>query len=274
MTKGEIITLVVSIVLLLLLCGLFTYLFLHYFTRLSHEVEEGKEDDEIKEIAAKKDKKKSRKVWRITGKVLGDTLLLALVAAFIYSLYSRVHGNEPMVGGHEVLLIGSGSMSYKNSANGYLEEHDLNNQFDTYDLVGIKSYDAPEDIKLYDVVAYKSPTNVTVVHRIIEVKEVEGETVYVTRGDANEISDNDPASQERIYSDYLHSSSIIGYYDGFRWKKIGYLISYLQSAEGIASMIAILYCVSFFSYEEEKYSKVYAAREALLTAKTTNETIR
>jgi signal peptidase I len=265
MTPVAIITLVISIVLLLALCALFTGLFIHYFGRLKDEVKEGKHDEELRFLSPeKKPKKQPKKVWRITGKVLGDVLLLALVSAFIYSLYSRVNGNEPMIGGQEALIIGSGSMSKKNKANAYLEENALNNQFDTYDLIGIKAYDSPSAIKLYDVVAYKSPANITVVHRIIEVDQVDGETVYVTRGDANDVSDNDASADKQIYSGYLHSSAIIGYYNGFRWAKIGYLISYLQSAEGIASIIGILYCVSFFAYEEAKYNKVCAERRASL----------
>jgi signal peptidase I len=264
------IVLLVSLVLFIALCAGFTYLFSRYFKAMSAEVSAGKEDEALLAEAEAQDQRHRRnKALRLTGRIAGDALLGVLVVAFSFSLYCRINGNEPMIGGKEVLLVASGSMSERNAANTYLDEQKLNNQFDAYDLIGIEAYSSQEQVALYDVVAYKTQTNVTVIHRIIEVDEVNGETVYVTRGDSNDASDNNGA----IYNGYLHYSSIVGHYDGWRWPKIGLFILFLQNSEGWLTVVAILYCAGAFSYFNTRYKKTCAERLETLK-KPTQETTK
>ena len=70
----------------------------------------------------------------------------------------------------------------------------------TGDLVFVKETD-PDSLKVGDVIAYKSGSAV-VTHRIVEVKSENGETRYVTQGDANNAADQGlvkPADVEGIY---------------------------------------------------------------------------
>ena len=70
----------------------------------------------------------------------------------------------------------------------------------TGDMVFVKEPD-PDSLKVGDVIAYKSGSAV-VTHRIVEVKSENGETRYVTQGDANNAADQGmvkPADVEGIY---------------------------------------------------------------------------
>ena len=70
----------------------------------------------------------------------------------------------------------------------------------TGDMVFVKETD-PDSLKVGDVIAYKSGSAV-VTHRIVEVKAENGETRYVTQGDANNAADQGmvkPADVEGIY---------------------------------------------------------------------------
>ena len=70
----------------------------------------------------------------------------------------------------------------------------------TGDMVFVKETD-PDSLKVGDVIAYKSGSAV-VTHRIVEVKPENGETRYVTQGDANNAADQSlvkPADVEGIY---------------------------------------------------------------------------
>ena len=70
----------------------------------------------------------------------------------------------------------------------------------TGDMGFVKETD-PDSLKVGDVIAYKSGSAV-VTHRIVEVKSENGETRYVTQGDANNAADQSlvkPADVEGIY---------------------------------------------------------------------------
>ena len=70
----------------------------------------------------------------------------------------------------------------------------------TGDMVFVKETD-PDSLKVGDVIAYKSGSAV-VTQRIVEVKSENGETRYVTQGDANNAADQSlvkPADVEGIY---------------------------------------------------------------------------
>ena len=63
----------------------------------------------------------------------------------------------------------------------------------TGDMVFVKETD-PDSLKVGDVIAYKSGSAV-VTHRIVEVKSENGETRYVTQGDANNAADQSLVSR-------------------------------------------------------------------------------
>lgn len=256
MSSIEIISLIVTIICLLSFSLVFTYLFRHYYYSNIKEIEEGKADIDLIDNALyeyKKSKNKVNKVLSVTGKVFSYLLLIVVLFFFGTSLYSRFSGNNMVFGDTSYIVIATGSMSEKNKYNDYLfdqkllSEYDLNNQFDAYDVIGVTKYKSQEEIKLYDVIAFKGKDDVIYVHRIIEIRD---DGTYVTRGDSNARSDNGT-----LYEGYLSYNKIVGKYNSSRVKGIGIFVIFIQSNGGIITIISIVYCMFMFDYYRDKYNE-------------------
>lgn len=254
MSSIEIISLIVTIICLVSFSLVFTYLFRHYYYSNIKEIEEGKADvDLIDNALFENEKKKSKvnKVLHITGKVFSFSLLALVLFFFGTSLYSRFSGNNMVFGDKSYIVIATGSMSEKNKNNDYLfdnkllTEYDLNNQFDAYDIIGVTKYKAKEEVKLYDVIAFKGKDNVIYVHRIIEIRE---DGTYVTRGDSNARSD-----AGLLYENYLTFDKVVGKYNSSRVPGLGIFVIFVQSNGGIITIISIVYCMFMFDYYRDKY---------------------
>lgn len=223
-------------------------------------VKRGSVDIDLIENAKKIKEAKTNKnkiVLNILGKVISYTVFALIIVIFSISLYSRFSGNAIPFGNSSLIVIASGSMSEKNEDNTYLSN--IDNQFNTYDIIGITRYENQNDIELYDVVAFKNEEGTTIVHRIIEILDNNGEEVYITRGDSNNTSDNGVQ-----YEDYLRYENIIGYYNGTRIQSIGIFIVFLQSNAGIITIVAIAYCLFMFDYYSNRYEKAVEDRTNLL----------
>lgn len=156
---------------------------------------------------------------RIVGKVISYLILGVIAAFFIYSLANRFTSGVTMIGDKAMVVIGSGSMSQQNEANTYLKTNNLNNQFNTYDIIQIQKYKDVDQVKLYDVVAYRNDKNIVIVHRVINIKETDGIKTFITQGDSNNTSD--VGSQ---YKESLSYDRIVGYYTNFRIQGVGAFI--------------------------------------------------
>ena len=250
MNRIEILSLVVTIICLISFCLVFTFLFRHYYLNNIKEIKDGREDFDLieyyKEEKNKEDEKKE-KTKKIVSKVVNYSFLGLLIVVFGFSVYSRFFNNNLIFGDSGFIVISSGSMSEKNSANTYLESNNLNNQFDTYDIIGINKYQSIEDISLYDVVAFYGDDGTIYVHRIIEIND---DNTFVTRGDSNATSDTN-----RLYDGYLEAENIIGYYNNNRVPLLGIFIIFLQSNSGIITILSIVYCLLMFDYYRNKYDE-------------------
>lgn len=261
MSSIEIISLIVTIICLVSFSLVFTYLFRHYYYSNIKEIEEGKADIDLIDNALyenNKNKSKTHKVLKITGKVFSFLLLATVLFFFGTSLYSRFSGNNMVFGDTSYIVIATGSMSEKNKYNDYLfdnkllTEYDLNNQFDAYDIIGVSKYKKKEDVKLFDVVAFKGKDDVIYVHRIIEIRD---DGTYVTRGDSNARSDNG-----LLYDNYLTFDKVVGKYNSSRVKGLGIFVIFIQSNGGIITIISIVYCMFMFDYYRDKYEESISRR--------------
>jgi signal peptidase I len=138
-------------------------------------------------------------------------------------------------------------MSYKNEANSYLFNRNLNNQIQPYDIIVLEKV-SKSDIRMYDVIAYKNDKGVNIVHRIIDIN---GDK-YTTRGDIYDSSKTD--SYKPVYED------VIGRYTGKRIPVIGIFILFLQSYAGIITVISLVYCLLMIDRTSEKINKVQQER--------------
>lgn len=244
MSKMEIIALVVTIISLLCFCIVFTILFSHYCKASSEEVLSGKKDIELldSEFLEKKKKKKESKTRKIVKKVVSYVVLSVLVVFLGLSIYSKANNDVMLFGNSALLTVASGSMSYKNEENTYLDFNNLDDQFQTYDVIQIEKV-KEEDLKLYDVIAFKNNENKIIIHRIIKIESDVLGVKYTTRGDANNLSDEFNPRFENI----------VGRYTGNRVPIVGIFVLFLQSYSGMVTVVALLYCIYMF---DKNYSKL------------------
>jgi len=262
MSSIEIISLIVTIICLTAFCLAFTFLFRFYFLSNIKAINRGDEDIEIIDYAIESDlirKSKSKRIRNIILKILSYLLLGCTIAIFGYSLYGRFTGNIMPFGNSTLLVIASGSMSYKNEANEYVKSSDIDNQFNTYDIIGISKYEKADDVNLYDVIAYKSLQGEIIVHRIISVSQEGDNYFFETQGDANSSKDTGT-----YYSEHLKYEDIIGYYNDFRIEGLGAFVIFLQSNAGIITIFAIIYCYAMYDFYSNKYKRALDNRIKLL----------
>lgn len=72
-----------------------------------------------------------------------------------------------------------------------------------------------------DTVAFDRPNsgeNIVTIHRIIRAEEIEGQTTFFTKGDANEDEDNIPLTAEEIRGKVFLPIPLLGY--GIGWLKV------------------------------------------------------
>ncbi len=263
MSSIEIISLVVTLVCVISFSVVFTILFRNYYITNIENVKAGREDADLIEQAVYQQKEASNKTKRAFKKafrIIEYVIMSLITAFFIFSMYSRFSGNILMFGKHSFIVIATDSMSLKNSNNAYLTEYDLNNQFNAHDIIGLAPYDSEDDIKLYDVIAYKSRDEVVIVHRIIKIETLEdGSKAYHTRGDKNAVDDDN-----NFYGAYLTYDDIIGHYTGARIPELGIFIIFVQSNAGIITIVSIVYCLLMYDRLNNKYEKAMDERTKML----------
>lgn len=258
MGNVEILSLIVTALCLISFCLVFTFLFRNYYLSNIDEIKKGNADQEILELEVGERKKKTRKhakAIKTTKKIVGYGFFALVLVVFGFSLYGRFFNNNLSFGNSGLVVISTGSMSEKNDSNDYLFENNLNNQFDAYDIIGVSKYDSVDEVKQYDVIAYKNIDGVIIVHRVIEIREENGQNVFITRGDANNTSDTNFQ-----YENYLTFDNIIGYYNGTRIPLLGVFVIFLQSNAGIITIIAIGYCLIMFDHYNSKFDEALAER--------------
>lgn len=138
------------------------------------------------------ERKKARRNRRIirTLKRIGNIAFFSIAGLLIlYFVISTIDINtnysfSPF--GLRSSVIVSESMAYRNPENTYLTE-DMH-QIQKNDLIITSNYKSYNDIKLYDVLTYKSG-NVLICHRVVNTYEQDGKQFIVTRGDSNNADD-------------------------------------------------------------------------------------
>lgn len=258
MNSVEIISLIVTFIGVVSFASVFTILYHSYSTSTINETISGKRDIElIDEIIYEKQEKvkNRRKVNRIIRNVFFYIILIIIIPIFIFSLINKIQGSTTMIGNKSIMVVASGSMSEKNKANDYLVTNNLNNQFQTYDIIVLNKVNSESELKLYDVIAFKDDTGKNVIHRIISINYDGGEIRYSTRGDANNATD----TYRPCFND------VIGKYSNKRVKTLGIFVVFFQSYPGMITIIAMVYCLIMIDRISAKISKVSQERVDHLT---------
>jgi signal peptidase len=78
------------------------------------------------------------------------------------------------------------------------------------DAVFFERYNAQEKIEIGRVIIFNQD-NIRIVHRVVDIKNVNGETRYITKGDANQDNDNGYITNEDIIGICKFRIAYIGY---------------------------------------------------------------
>lgn len=118
---------------------------------------------------------------------IGNIIIFLLIASILSLFYTRIkHKNDknyvPSVFGIKFMSVLSGSMQPK---------------IEVGDLVAIKST-VPKNIKKGDVITYRLTDDIFITHRVIDIICDNGEYLFITKGDANNIEDDEKVNSSRL----------------------------------------------------------------------------
>jgi len=125
--------------------------------------------------------------------------LLALI--LIFSIF-------PIPGNYKVLVVQSGSMEPA---------------IHTGSVVVVKP---EEQYSIGDIITFGqlSKTKIPTTHRILEVKNENGKTLFVTKGDANDSPDSAPVAKSEVLGKVLFDAPYLGYAVAAARKPFGFML--------------------------------------------------
>lgn len=181
--------------------------------------------------------KKLEKVNDFTKNIIylfSSVVFIGLLLVFVLSLIIQYNGDVPI---NEYIpvyrVVQTGSMSKKHEKNTYLVEHNLNDQFQAFDIIETKKLPDEMDLEIFDIVVYELD-DILIVHRIIGIEEPNEKhpdsRLFLLQGDANEVADKKTVTYSQMKAIYT----------GERIPYIGSFILFMQSPIG---WLCILFAV-------------------------------
>lgn len=228
----------------------FTVLYQSYVRATISQVESGKRDIELLDAALNERSERTKKVKKILFIVRTSVFVLFLVMIiplFLFSLITRIAGDRPIFG-KTIMIVASGSMGEKDDGNDYLEN--LNDQIDKYDIIVLEKVESIDELKLYDIIAYKNKEGTNIIHRIVAINGSGDNVQFIMRGDANNVNDDFKPKP----------SDVIGVYRGKRIPLVGIIVMFLQSYSGIITVVALLYCLFMIDIVSRKIDRCETKR--------------
>ncbi len=95
------------------------------------------------------------------------------------------------------------------------------------DIIVVKKVDKNE-INENDIISFDNGNEI-ITHRIVEIENINGETLYTTKGDNNRFEDDEKISFEQIEGKYV-----------FKLSKLGYLMNFLKNKYFLIILFIIL----------------------------------
>lgn len=216
----------------------------------------------VSEAIRRKEKRKNKAKSVFNYFALVFYFLLFVI--FGISLAFKVNDQTLFIGNTSYITILTGSMEQVYDGNTYIKDNNLTNQIEQYSLIGIDKV-SEDDIKLYDVIAYKHDDTIYV-HRVIKILEnAEGVKMFTLRGDAN--------SDSLTFELGVRYENIVGKYNGFSNYGLGVTLIYLQSNIGVIALLSGFLFLIMFDFSEEGIENSYDDREIYI-AKEVDSDVR
>lgn len=263
-------TLVLIVSAISLVCFAIVYIciFSFYYFNRKKCIENKLEDNEVIKIldkdVEKYDKKKNKKLSFIdtyykrkkrkkVGNIISNSIvgifLVALIGFFVWATVMKSNDQTTYFGDKTYLVVQTSSMASINESNKYLKDGSIdskdrmNTRISQYAFIGIDKFKSEDQIKVYDIVAFRMDDKI-IVHRVYSIgEEKDGHKLFTFRGDAN------PASMSGEIN--VTSDRIVGVFDGYQNQVLGSIVIYIQSGTGLISVfaIAIVLMVYIFYYD-------------------------
>ena len=256
----------IILILVFLIFGSLVFLFFYVAIKALFDadntlVKEGKKDEEVLKEGAKIKNKKTSKIALFLTNVIGGAILIGCAALVILKNVS----NPLAVFSAIPVAITSGSMEKADDSNTYLEANKLTNQFAAGSIIILHKLPAKDELKQFDVVAYRNKEGTTVVHRIIEFGYYDNDnftitdnikiaTEFVFRGDNNTGND----------TNYVAYDDMIGIYKGETVPLLGYVVDFAQSFFGLIAFAAVFGMLEAYEIFNKKSRKVLLDRYEII----------
>ena len=247
MSQRDIYVLCLCIVVLVLFVALFSYLVVSLVTAKLKIIKAGLDDQRI--ITEYQQNKEKNPHAEGLYKVLSVLMACIFCALFAFAIYVNVTNTGYANGIPSIKVVKSGSMSYKNSKNTYLETHNLNDQFEMFDLIITRKLPGEFELELYDVVVYKHENGEMVIHRIVGIEEPNekhpDKRHFRLQGDAVQYADTYPVLYEQMR----------GIYRGERVPFAGSFVVFLQSPAGYLCILLVIIGIILIPIVEKIFEK-------------------
>ncbi len=256
MSRIEIYSLILCLVVLVGLVALFSYFLVNGIKQRIKLIALGDEDQEIKIEYEKANKKPS--VWDTIAKIFSLVVTVMLCCIFAFAIYINLTEEKRANGIPSLKVVQSASMSYKNSNNGYLSKNGLDDQLQVYDLILTRHLPDEFDLKLYDIVVYQAENGDMVIHRIVGIEEPNEKhpehRYFKLQGDAIAYPDTYPVTY----------SQMRGIYVGEKIPFAGSVVMFMQSPAGYFCIALIVISIILFPLMEKKINEAKKQRLQVL----------
>lgn len=226
-----------------LLTGLFSVMLYYIIKMTMKAIKHGLEDERI--ITEYHKTRAAGCFGTIISKIISGILVGAILAAFAVSTLVQISGS--FLGGNlpTAKVVLSASMSTKHQNNTYLNEHGLDDQFDTFDLIFTEKLPGEFELELYDIVVYEYYDQL-IIHRIVGIEEPNADHPdcrhFMLRGDASHYSDEYPVLYEQMRA----------IYNGAHIKFVGSFFTFMQSPAGYLCILLVLFAIFATPIAEKK----------------------
>lgn len=179
--------------------------------------------------------KKVKIFFRWVGNVLlGLLVIMAIISVVVFINSKRTNDPIPTVGNIKMLSVLSNSMSPT---------------FKVYDLIIDKKVPT-EQLKKGDAITFREGDAI-VTHRIVDIQNKDSKILYKTKGDANNVEDENLVPAENVVAKYL-----------FRIPYMGLIITKIKGPLGIAIVwLIFMYIIIKEVWSELKKNKLKAAED-------------
>lgn len=219
----------------------------------------GGEDEKIL-AEANKIPTKMERMEKFVSRIISLLLATLFFIAFVLSSLVACAKVSTDKGLPALRVVNSDSMSKKHEKNYWLFDNDLDDQFDTFDLIFTQDIPAEEDLELYDIVVYKLDEDTYIVHRIVQILPPNvnhpNETYYLLQGDA----------EERADTLFVTYDQMVAIYRGQKIPFVGSFVKFMQSPAGMICIVLVLIAMIAGPIADKKLKKERELRLAILLA--------